>query len=672
MNPAETDAKRLCVYNGGFLTSARIKRILALSGWSISFGKPGPDDWVGVWGKSPTSPRGEAVASRTLSPILRVEDGFLRSVMPGRDGEPPLGLCLDKTGVHFDSSTPSDLETLLATHPFDDTALLNRARDAAARLQRLHLSKYNAFEPDASVPKAPYVLVIDQTRDDASIEHGGANAATFAEMLVFAQTEHPGNRVVIKSHPDTMAGHRDGHFGPDVENGRVSLLREPVSPWNLMAGATAVYTVSSQLGFEAIYAGHKPRVFGQPFYAGWGLTQDENPVARRERKLTRAQLFAGAMLLYPRWYDPYRDRLCELEDVISTLDAHTRAWRQDHRGYISHGARRWKHPHLNGFFGGEHKVQFVHDPSQAMDQATKTGRKIMVWGSVEQPRKEGQASVMRIEDGFLRSSGLGAKLVPPLSLVADEVGIYYDPQHPSQLENHIAASADLVASDIIRAERLMTRIRRSGLSKYNQISDAAPGLPVGHRILVPGQVEDDMSVLKGCQTVSTNLDLLKTVRRENPDAVIVYKPHPDVEAGLRKGKIDPTILDELADVILNNCDPASAIDACDAVWTMTSTLGFEALIRAKPVTCLGMPFYAGWGLTDDRQAAPERRIARPTLTGLVHACLIDYPRYVDPVTGLPCPVEIAVERLADGPITTDRRNRVLGFLQGLFSRFRRV
>ena len=42
-----------------------------------------------------------------------------------------------------------------------------------------------------------------------------------------------------------------------------------------------VYTVSSQMGFEAIFAGHRPRVFGKPFYAGWGLTEDDEVIPRR-------------------------------------------------------------------------------------------------------------------------------------------------------------------------------------------------------------------------------------------------------------------------------------------------------------------------------------------------------------------------------------------------------
>ena len=156
-------SRRLFVYNGGLLTQRRIRRVLELSGYDIRLGKPGPQDMVGVWGQSPTSPRGEAVAAHTQTPILRVEDAFLRSVLPGRDGEPPIGLHLDTRGVHFDPAQPSDLEVLLATAELDNTVLLNRARAAIDRLQKSHLSKYSAFLAGAEVPEPGYVLVIDQT-----------------------------------------------------------------------------------------------------------------------------------------------------------------------------------------------------------------------------------------------------------------------------------------------------------------------------------------------------------------------------------------------------------------------------------------------------------------------------------------------------------------------------
>ena len=42
--------------------------------------------------------------------VLRVEDAFLRSLFPGRKGEPPLGLLIDEQGVYYDPATPNDLE----------------------------------------------------------------------------------------------------------------------------------------------------------------------------------------------------------------------------------------------------------------------------------------------------------------------------------------------------------------------------------------------------------------------------------------------------------------------------------------------------------------------------------------------------------------------------------
>lgn len=249
--PRDTDTaggpsapRRLYVYNGGFLTQGRVRRILELAGYDIRLGTPGDGDMVGVWGKSPTAPRGEAVARRTDAPVLRVEDAFLRSVLPGRNGAPPLGLMLDTRGVHFDPAAPSDLETLLATHPLDDTALLNRARAAAERLKAAHLSKYNAFDLAAPVPEPGYVLVIDQTEGDASVTASGGTRARFREMLAFAEIEHPGARILIKTHPETQAGHRSGHFAADVAQGRIGFFDTPVSPWALFEGAIAVYTFS--------------------------------------------------------------------------------------------------------------------------------------------------------------------------------------------------------------------------------------------------------------------------------------------------------------------------------------------------------------------------------------------------------------------------------------------
>jgi capsular polysaccharide export protein len=660
--PTDGEPSRLHVFNGGLLRPGRVRRILTLAGLRPVAGLPGPGDLVGVWGQSPYAARGEAIALRRGAALMRIEDAFLRSIRPGRMGEGPLGLLIDRSGVHFDGSRPSDLETLLATHPLDSPGLLGRARDAIARLRASDLSKYNLHDPGLAAPAPGYVLVVDQVLADASVRAGGGSATTFRAMLARALADHPEARIVIRTHPEAALGLRAGAYGAAQAGARITLLSTPVSPWALLAGAAAVYTHSSQLGFEAILAGHRPQVFGQPFYAGWGMSQDHAPLPRRGRRLRPEQLFAAAMILAPVWHDPCRDRLCSLEEALDQLEAEVRAFRQDRNGHVAVGMRLWKRPRLQSFFGGKRRVQFAGDPARAATMAQAQGRTVIAWaGRAPDPFP---LPVTRIEDGFLRSQGLGADLVPPLSLVADDLGIYYDPTRESRLERLIAGPVP--PGGRARAERLVARLTAAGLSKDNT-RGALPPLPPGHRILVPGQVEDDASIRLGAGEVRTNLALLRAARQANPDAVILYKLHPDVEAGLRAGAVPPEALAGLADVVLTRADPALALAAVQEVWTMTSLLGFEALIRGLPVTCLGAPFYAGWGLTRDLGPMPARRTARPTLADLAHAALIAYPRYHDPVSGRPCPPEVAADRLAEGPLPASPANRLLARAQGLLA-----
>ena len=652
--------RRLCHQNLSFLRDRRLHRMLELAGHELRLGLPGPEDGVAVWGASPTAWRGEAIAARRGVPLIRIEDAFLRSVHLGRQsGEAPLGLLVDPVGVHFDSSRPSRIEEILQSPDLYNSNLLDQAKRLTDCLISAGLSKYNNFDMDLPAPAPGYVLVVDQTVGDASIHRSGASKATFRDMLALARRDHPERRVVIRTHPESGAGLRPGHFGSGDAGGRVSLLTAPVSPHRLLAGAAQVFTVSSQMGFEAILHGHSPRVFGQPFYAGWGLSQDEQPIPRRTRMLTREELFAGAMLLAPLWYDPCRDRLCGVEEVIHQLQAEVRAWREDRHGHVAAGMRLWKRGRLQAVFGGTKPLLFRDAPAAADRRASRSGRGLLLWAGKEPEAFAPKARCLRVEDGFLRSRGLGAELVPPLSLVTDDLGIYYDPTRPSRLETLMATP--LTDGQRHRAAALIDRLQTDGLTKYN-LPGAVPSLPPGHRILVPGQVEDDASIRQGAGEVRTNLDLLQAVRAANPGAVILYKPHPDVEAGLRPGVIDAS---GLADLVLAQADTAALLAEVQEVWTMTSLTGFEALLRGVSVTCLGAPFYAGWGLTRDLGPIPDRRTARPDLVQLVHAALIAYPRYWDPVSHRPCPVEVALDRLAAGDIPhPGRMNRLLSKLQG--------
>lgn len=636
--PGAPGQRRLFVLNGGFFARPRLRRILALAGWRLAVGRPGPGDCVGVWGASPTAWRGRALAARTGAAVVTVEDAFLRSVLPGRDRSPvgrrgPVGLLIDAQGLHFDPAVPSRIETLAASA--EAAARGDEATAALARLRAADLSKYNAHRPELAAAEPGYVLVIDQTRGDASLR--GAGRAVFLRMLEAARDENPGARLVLRTHPETAAGLRRGHLGhADLRAGEV-LCDGPVSPWRLVGDAAAVYAVSSQLGYEAMLAGHRPRLFGQPCYAGWGFSDDEAPVPRRMGRTTLPALFAATHLMAPVWHDPCRNRLTDLEGAIRQIEAEARAFQQDRDGHLAYGIRLWKRRTVAQFFGNGRGVRFARRPSAAVTLA---------WAN----RAAEAPQALRVEDGFLRSRGLGAKLVPPVSLVADGRGIYYDPTRESDLEALVAAP--LPPGGQMRAGALIARLRNGALTKYN-LPGVLPPIPRDGRrvILVPGQVEDDASIRLGAGTEHTNLALLARVRAENRGALIVWKPHPDVEAGLRPGAIPEDRLAGLADVIAAGAPAAALIEAADEIWTITSTLGFEALIRGRPVTTLGAPFYAGWGLTRDLGPVPARRTARIDLETLVHAALVAYPRYRDPVSGLPCPVELAVDRLSDPALT---------------------
>lgn len=656
-NPAAGgDPRRLFVYNGGFWLKPRLRRMLALAGWQVATGLPPQGGAIGIWGASPTAWRGRAMAARRDGSLVTVEDAFLRSVLPGRANgaiarRGPIGLLIDPHGLHFDPRRPSLIEHLVEDPA--SAALRDAARRGIARLRALDLSKYNAHRPELDPPCDGYVLVIDQTRGDASLM--GAGRPLFLRMLAAARAEHPGRPLMIRSHPETAAGLRPGHLTPEDLLPGEHFCDAPLSPWKLVEGAAAVYAVSSQLGYEALLAGHRPRLFGQPFYAGWGLSEDEFPLPEGRRGHAAPEtLFAASHLRAPVWYDPCRDRLCDFDGALDQIEAETHAFRQDRDGHLAYGMRLWKRPFIARAFGSGKGVRFTRRPSLQVTLA---------WAGAG----DRVPQAIRVEDGFLRSRGLGAALTPPLSLVADDLGIYYDPRRESRLERLIAAPPPPGAE--ARAEALIAAIRDARLSKYN-LAGCRIALPPGDGpvILVPGQVEDDASIRFGAGAERGNLALLQRVRAENPQARLIYKPHPDVEAGLRPGAIAPADLAQLADLVAHRADPVTLLDQVDAVWTITSTLGFEALLRGLSVTTLGAPFYAGWGLTRDLGPVPPRRQARPGLAAFVHACLIAYPRYFDPVSGLPCPPELALDRLADpsaargGPAL-----RILAKAQGLLS-----
>lgn len=584
-------------------------------------------------------------------PALTLEDGFVRSFGTGAHS-PGLSLVVDDAGIYYDCTQPGALEQLLAS-PVDVLAGPgSSAVQARAALLQAGLSKYNHapdLPPDAlRAGDAQRVLVVDQTAGDMSVALGGASVQSFADMLQAALDENPQATIYVKTHPEVSSGRKGGYLTAVQNSERVVVLREAVNPLSLIQQMSKVYVVSSTMGFEALLAGKPVTCFGVPWYAGWGVTDDRQPnhpaMQRRAvgtgRRRSVDELFAAGYLHYTRYLNPYTHQRGEITNVMRWLVQQKQVAQRYAGRMICVGFRRWKAANLRPMLSlYPEKVLFVKNAAEAAALQPVKDDCLVCWGrvppaGVQELAEQTGVRLLRMEDGFVRSVGLGSDLIPPQSFVLDAKGIYFDPGQPSELED-LLNHRECTANDVERARKVRECIVQHRLTKYN----LEPNTPVqwgsaGRQVvLVPGQVEDDASIRFGCDVergVHTNLGLLQAARAQFPDAFIVYKPHPDVASGNRKGKLALQQAMHYADAVETQASVVSCVEACDVVVTMTSLTGFDALLRGKRVVVHGRPFYAGWGLTEDVLPVP-RRLRTRSLDELVYCALIAYPLYWDPV-----------------------------------------
>lgn len=345
-----------------------------------------------------------------------------------------------------------------------------------------------------------------------------------------------------------------------------------------------------------------------------------------------------------------------------------------------YGMAWWKHKRIQSFLQRKTKLHFFWNARLAFFYAKKNNSVLAIWASkvspaIEKLSQKMNVPVLLVEDGFIRSLGLGSGFRPPCSIIIDRQGPYVDPSKPSDLED-LLAQADICPALYKRATTLIHTLKQRHISKYAASSkDIIPlDYPENRRlILVPGQVSGDLSVLRGGGQITDNLALLKAVRNQAPDAWIIYRPHPDVEAGHRAGALPDTVTYRYADAIHRGGSITTLLEKIDEVHTLTSLTGFEALLRGKKVTTYGAPFYAGWGLTDHKGPQLPRRNRNRDIIELAAITLIIYPLYINPETEQLCEVEELIhcfdnEHLWKRTITIYLREKQ-GQLRRFFSRF---
>ncbi|CAN0642062.1 capsular biosynthesis protein [Burkholderia cepacia] len=386
----------------------------------------------------------------------------------------------------------------------------------------------------------------------------------------------------------------------------------------------AVYVVGASEGMGALLAQVAVYVYGSPYYAGWGLTNDGLHMPERTSRPSLSALFEAIFIRFATYLNPQTYQLGTLESALDSIELqHCVAARFAALNHVA-GVRFqwWKRPYATPYLScGGGKLRWVSDPGRV--QANEIAA---VWGGRSTEGLPINVKHIRIEDGFIHSAGLGSDMSPPCSQVIDFLGIYFDAGRPNDL-TEILNSSSFTDDELARAAHLRSEIVRTGVTKYN-LGRRAPEwrAPTDKPIvLVAGQVSDDASIRLGTSDIATSEALLKEVRTRRPDAFIVYKPHPDVLSGNRAGLVDAAHLVDIADM---DADLISLIDACDEVHVLSSLAGFDALMRNKPVHTYGHPFYAGWGLTHD--VLPQSwRTRQLTLDMLTAGVLLRYAVYWD-------------------------------------------
>ena len=277
---------------------------------------------------------------------MLAEDGYLRSV--GRH-DAALSMVFDHVGIYYDASSPSYLEKLITETL--DAVEITHTKSIINTWRVSRVSKYNdANEFSGKLPE-DYVLVCDQTRGDASILYGQANEKSFQRMLKAALVENPDSKIVIKTHPDTLTRAKQGHLDQFTleKNNRILLIRRKCHPVRLIEYAKAIYTVTSQMGFEALMWGKRVRTFGMPFYAGWGLTEDNLPAPERRGRATLEQLVHSALIRYPRYIDPLTGKRCGVERIVEHISLQQQMRLQLPSEITAIGFSRWKRPIITKF-----------------------------------------------------------------------------------------------------------------------------------------------------------------------------------------------------------------------------------------------------------------------------------------------------------------------------------
>jgi len=349
------------------------------------------------------------------------------------------------------------------------------------------------------------------------------------------------------------------------------------------------------------------------------------------------------------WFEPYGQGVVAGPDALEILRLIETRWAENDLPVHGFAVEAEIRPLVSASFTGKGgPVAFHESEADALAAAAADGGVILsadrrITGDLEEACYDANIALLRADENFAGFAGLDPFLPPAALLAADDLGAHWDPSRQSRLEM-LLQSYELSAEEVQRGTVLLEKLTGFQAASGGPEKERGPDLPQGRKVvLVPGQ--DPAHAATASRATDINLDLLRRVRERNPDAFIVFKPSPGWKKADRETGMSPREVRRYADLIADRAGIPDLIGRCDALETFSSPAGLAALLEGKPVAVHGLPFYAGWGLTEDLAACP-RRTARRSLAELVYLILVVHARCTDPTSLLPCPPELLIDRAA--------------------------
>jgi capsule polysaccharide export protein KpsC/LpsZ len=682
MSTVSSPAKAMVIYGYGFdHWKAVIQEWYPLYQFYFINGKTTPEQFDAEWAKKiKQDPNAKLMLWKGRSPkylqrfiaenklnVWYMSEGFICGLEPKSLSSPPYSIFLEEHSPYYDCSKPSGLENLLNHHDFD-SIIIENSKALIRTIVDQGLSQYNCqpiVEEFLVDRRKKRILVVGQNEDSPAVIYGCPAIHANQALIELAQFDHPDADVIYRPHPEVVLQSKgDGHKALLAKQHLEKMSEHycidirDISIAQLLQTIDHVYVLTSLVGLESLMRNIPVTVVGCPFYAGWGLTDDRYPIARRQRTLSIEAVVAAAYLLYPKYYLGSEE--VPIDDVIDHLLDHRSQWwssTQTNASVPNVTVKTSKpenatmpnivspepkaiRPRRHGLVYGDikfkqvfrtyfHDYQLVFMVDEQSDEDTLNQIKalaashgeLLLWyraqltDSVRQYIHDLKVKVRHINLGLVGE-------IPSASRAATE-SIYF--------ESRISPNANFNESDLKSASQLIQALRTSQQPMSSARSSLKVNLGTGTNVLVLGDI----------QSVN-NADLLETAMKKSPKAKIWLLP-------ARRGQKHPE-LSKAYQVLDAQTPLVDLLSQVQCVYANESRLGFEALIHQAKVIVTGKPFYAGYGLTEDLNDALKKSPQVYTLEQLVVDICLKKSRYQNLETKQMVSAQDILNRLAGLPL----------------------